>query len=79
MPYIYTEGRILDMKNTYKNLEEQYKKLFRHIKLGSFKTRERYGKAFKRFMLYVATEYKLQKLAKERLFYCLDCCLSHDG
>lgn len=51
------------MKNTYKNLEEQYNKLFRHIKVGSFKTRERYGKAFKRFMLYVATEYKLQKLS----------------
>lgn len=52
------------MKTTiYKNLEVQYDKLFRHIKVGSFKTRERYGKAFKRFMVFLAKEYKLQKLA----------------
>lgn len=51
------------MTKTYKNLEVQYKKLFRHLKVGSFKTRERYGKAFKRFMRFLANEYKLQKLA----------------
>ena len=50
-------------KNIYKNLEIQYKKLFRHLKVGSFKTRERYGKAFKRFMVFLAEEYHLQKLA----------------
>lgn len=50
------------MRYTYKNLEMQYKKLFRHLKVGSFKTRERYGKAFKRFMRYLAHEYNLQKL-----------------
>ncbi len=50
-------------KNIYKNLEVQYKKLFRHLKVGSFKTRERYGKAFKRFMVFLAREYHLQKLA----------------
>lgn len=51
------------MKNTYKNLEVQYNKLFRHLKVGSFKTRERYGKAFKKFMVFVAREYNLQKLS----------------
>lgn len=38
------------MKNIYKNLEVQFNKLFRHINIGSFKTRERYGKAFKMFL-----------------------------
>ena len=47
----------------YKNLEVQFDKIFRHLKLGSFKTRERYGKAFKRFMVFLADEYHMQKLA----------------
>ena len=51
------------MRYTYNNLEVQYKKLFRHLKVGSFKTRERYGKAFKRFMRFLAREYNLQKLS----------------
>ncbi len=51
------------MRKTYNNLEIQYKKLFRHLKVGSFKTRERYGKAFKRFLRFLANEYNLQKLA----------------
>ena len=51
------------MKNIYKNLEVQFNKLFRHINIGSFKTRERYGKAFKRFMVFLAKEYHLQKLS----------------
>lgn len=48
--------------NIYKNLEKQYDKLFRHIRIGSFKTRERYRKAFKRFMIFLADEYHMQKL-----------------
>ena len=51
------------MKKIYKNLEVQYNKIFRHLKTGSFKTRERYGKAFKRFMTYLANRYHLQKLS----------------
>ncbi|MBS7297516.1 MAG: tyrosine-type recombinase/integrase [Eubacteriales bacterium] len=47
----------------YKNLETQFEKLFRHIKVGSFKTRERYAKAFKRFMVFLAEKYHLQKLS----------------
>ena len=49
--------------NIYKNLEVQFNKVFRHLKTGSFKTRERYAKAFKRFMVYLAKEYHLQKLS----------------
>ncbi len=51
------------MTNVYKNLEVQYQKLFRHIRVGSFKTRERYGKAFKRFMVFIADKYHIQKLS----------------
>ncbi len=51
------------MNNIYKNLEVQFNKLFRHINVGSYKTRERYAKAFKRFMVFLAREYKLQKLS----------------
>ena len=51
------------LNNIYKNLDVQYKKIFRHVNVGSFKTRERYGKAFKRFMVFLANEYHLQKLA----------------
>lgn len=51
------------MKSIYKNLEVQYQKLFRHLKVGSFKTRERYGKGFKRFMVFLAKEFRLQKLS----------------
>lgn len=51
------------MTNLYKNLETQFNKVFRHLKVGSFKTRERYAKAFKRFMVYLAKEYRLQKLS----------------
>ncbi len=51
------------MNKLYKNLEVQFNKIFRHLNMGSFKTRERYGKAFKRFMVFLAREYHLQKLA----------------
>lgn len=51
------------MDKTYKNLEAQFDKIFRHLKTGSYKTRERYAKAFCRFMAFLAEEYRLQKLA----------------
>lgn len=53
------------MKNNgiYNNLLKQYVKLFRHLKVGSFKTRERYGKAFKRFLVFATEEFRLQKLS----------------
>lgn len=53
----------MENKNLYKNLEQQYNKLFRHIKTGSFKTRERYKKAMERFIVFLADKYRLEKLA----------------
>ena len=47
----------------YTNLEVQFNKIFRHLKVGSFKTRERYAKAFKRFMVFLVKQYRLQKLS----------------
>ena len=58
-----SERKDIHMTNLYKNLETQFNKVFRHLKTGSFKTRERYAKAFKRFMVYLAKEYHLQKLS----------------
>ena len=49
--------------NLYTNLEVQFNKIFRHLKTGSFKTRERYAKAFKRFMRFLVSVYGLQKLS----------------
>ena len=51
------------MTNLYNNLETQFNKVFKHLRAGSYKTRERYAKAFKRFMTFLASEYRLQKLA----------------
>ena len=55
------------MSNIYKNLEVQYDKLFRHIKTGSFKTRERYGKAFKRLQCFIA--YHRKSFTAERITF----------
>ena len=60
---VLEKGIFMKNINIYKNLETQYDKIFRHLRVGSFKTRERYGKAFKRFMVFLADEYSLQKLA----------------
>ncbi len=51
------------MNNYYKNLEVQFEKVFRHTNTGSFKTRERYKKGFKRFIFFLADEFHLQKLS----------------
>ena len=60
-----SERKDFQMTNNkiYKNLEAQFKKVFTHLKTGSFKTRERYAKAFKRFMVFLADEFRLQKLS----------------
>jgi integrase len=44
-------------------LMEQAQKLRRHCRQGSYKTRERYFAAFKRFLAYLAEVYGLQKIA----------------
>lgn len=50
--------------NHYTNLLAQGEKLNRHNRQGSYKTRERYYEAFKRFMKYLADVYRLQKISK---------------
>ncbi len=46
-----------------KNLLEQLDKLRRHNRQGSFKTKERYYEAMKRFCCFAALRFRLQKLA----------------
>jgi len=47
----------------FKNLLEQLDKLFKHNRQGSIKTKERYYQALQRFCRYLASEWRLQKLA----------------
>ena len=55
---------IINLKsNTYFTLEAQLNKLARHNRQGSYRTRERYFMAMKRFCRFLADEYGLQKLA----------------
>ena len=48
--------------STYPNLLAQAEKLRRHNRQGSFQTKDRYYEAFKRFLRFVAEEYRLEKL-----------------
>lgn len=50
-------------ENLYTNLLIQAEKIRRHCRQGSYKTRERYFEAFKRFIRYVAKEFRLQRIA----------------
>ena len=47
----------------YETLVAQLDKLARHNRQGSYRTKERYYEAFKRFCAFLADEYHLQKLA----------------
>ena len=47
----------------YLTLIAQLDKTARHLRQGSFLTRERYYEAMKRFCLFLATHFRLQKLA----------------
>ena len=47
----------------YKSLVAQLDRLARHNRQGSFRTKERYYEAEKRFCAFLAEEYRLQKLA----------------
>ena len=49
--------------NVYMNLLVQAEKLYRHNRQGSYKTKERYYEAYKRFLHYVADTYRLEKIA----------------
>ena len=50
------------MSNFYVNLLAQADKLRRHNRQGSYKTKERYFEAYKRFLRFVGEEFHLQKL-----------------
>ena len=50
------------MNKFYKNLLSQVEKLYRHNRQGSFKTKERYYEAYKRFLHFLGNVYHLQKL-----------------
>ena len=47
----------------YQTLIAQLDKVARHIRQGSFRTKERYYEAMKRFCRFLADNYHLQKLA----------------
>lgn len=51
------------MSKQYENLLLQLDKLRRHNRQGSFKTRERYYEAMKRFCRFLAEKYRLERLA----------------
>ena len=48
--------------NILENLEVQANKVMKHIRAGSYKTRERYAAAVLRFMRFLAVEYQLQNI-----------------
>lgn len=50
-------------EGNYRTLIAQLDKLARHNRQGSFRTKERYYEACKRFCAYLADEYRLQKLS----------------
>jgi len=47
----------------YTNLLMQFDKLFKHNRQGSIKTKHRYAEAFKRFLVFLAEDYRLEKIA----------------
>lgn len=51
------------MSNYYLNLLAQAQKLYRHNRQGSYKTKERYFEAYKRFLKFAGDEFALQKLS----------------
>ena len=52
----------MNNSGSYTNLLAQLKKLTRHNRQGSFKTRERYEESMKRFCRFLAETYRLEKL-----------------
>ena len=52
----------MNNSGSYINLLAQLKKLTRHNRQGSFKTRERYEESMKRFCWFLAENYRLEKL-----------------
>ncbi len=50
-------------KNIYNNLLTQFEKVFKHNRQGSYKTKQRYAEAFKRFLAYLSDEFRLERIA----------------
>lgn len=50
-------------KNIYINLLMQFEKIFNHNRQGSYRTKYRYAEAFKRFLAYLADEFRLERIA----------------
>ena len=50
-------------KNIYTNLLIQFEKIFKHNRQGSYKTKQRYSEAFKRFLVFLAENYRLERIA----------------
>ena len=55
-------ARKIENMGIYRSLVSQLDKLARHNRQGSFRTKERYYEAMKRFCAYLADEFHLQKL-----------------
>ena len=53
----------IQSKGIFLTLVAQLDKLARHNRQGSFRTKEPYYEAMKRFCAYLADEYRLQKLS----------------
>ena len=51
------------MSNHYANLLAQAEKRYRHNRQGSYKTKERYLEAYKRFLRFIGDSFHLQKLS----------------
>ena len=61
--FLFMKGKINMKNNIYFSLEAQLNKLARHNRQGSFRTKERYYFAMKRFCRFLVQEYHLQKLS----------------
>ena len=59
---IFDMVRKIENMGIYLSLVSQLDKLARHNRQGSFRTKERYYEAMKRFCAYLADEFRLQKL-----------------
>ena len=59
---IFDMARKVKNMGIYLSLVSQLDKLARHNRQGSFRTKERYYEAMKRFCAYLADEFHLQKL-----------------
>ena len=49
--------------NIYANLLAQFEKIFKHSRQVDFKTRQRYKEAFKRFLHFLASEFRVERIA----------------